>query len=98
MGGYKSGLNVSFLQNHNVGLIICVAKDLEKTFGVKYGNLLSKRRVVLPEIQEVNVGWNDTVSQILDRGELRRILLSIFHCSSNVLVNCAQDVCFGYNH
>ena len=43
MGGMKSAINLDFLRSNEIGLIVCAAKDLEKTFGPKYEKLRKKR-------------------------------------------------------
>ena len=51
MGGFKSAVNLDFLKNHHIGLIICAAKDLAQTFGPKYLRQLEKRSQELPQIK-----------------------------------------------
>ena len=51
MGGFKSAVNLDFLKNHHIGLIICAAKDLAQTFGPKYQRQLEKRSQELPQIK-----------------------------------------------
>ena len=51
MGGFKSAVNLDFLKNHHIGLIICAAKDLAQTFGSKYLRQLEKRSQELPQIK-----------------------------------------------
>ena len=51
MGGFKSAVNLDFLKNHHIGLIICAAKDLAQTFGPKYQRQLEKRNQELPQIK-----------------------------------------------
>ena len=42
MGGMKSAVNLEFLQNNHIKLIICAAKDLGKVFGPKYEKMVEK--------------------------------------------------------
>jgi len=102
MGGFKSAVNLDFLKNHHIGLIICAAKDLAQTFGPKYQRQLEKRSQELPQIKVVTVPWIDTPQQVLDETTFEQALLSIFQCQSNVLVHCAQGksrsgvICIGF--
>ena len=50
MGGYKAAINCEFLRKNEIELVICAAKDLEKTFGPKYQKLVEKRSQTLPQI------------------------------------------------
>ena len=78
MGGFKSAVNLDFLRNHHIGLIICAAKDLAKTFGPKYQKLVEKRSQELSQIKVVTVPWNDTPQQVLDEATFEQSL-GIFH-------------------
>ena len=89
MGGMKSAVNMEFLRNNKISLIVCAAKDLVKTFGPKYEKLLQKRNKEL-DIKVIQVNWEDTINQKLDKEELATILQTMYHCDQSVLVHCAQ--------
>ena len=106
MGGFKSAMNIAFLTENRIGLIVCAAKNLSATFGSKYKKLIEKRRSTLPEINEVTLDWVDSNQQKLDKKELSSVL-SLIHRTMNfdqksVLVHCAQGksrsavVCIAY--
>lgn len=102
MGGFKSAVNLEFLINHDIGMIVCAAKDLAKTFGPKYQRLVEKRNQALPNIHYVQVDWIDHVNQAIDSKVLRNVILAIHQCQNSVLVHCAQGksrsavICIGY--
>ena len=102
MGGFKSAVNLDFLKNHHIELIVCAAKDLDKTFGAKYQRLVEKRSQELSRIRVITVPWIDTPQQVLDQTTFEQTLVSIFQCQSNVLVHCAQGksrsavICIGF--
>ena len=90
MGGMKSAVNLEFLQNNQIKLIICAAKDLGKVFGPKYEKMVEKRNKNIPDLKVVQVDWVDTIDQKLCEEELKKILQTIYQCPFGVLVHCAQ--------
>jgi protein-tyrosine phosphatase len=107
MGGFKSAINIDFLIKENVTVIICAAKDLDKTFGPKYRKQIEKRSQTLPHIQVIQVDWIDTSNQKLDKSQIKDIVMLMQKAlnqsgPSSVLVHCAQGksrsavICISY--
>lgn len=93
LGGYKAANNVKYVEENGVSLIVNTAKGLEETLGPRYSKQIEERRRKLPDLDVLNLGLRDDLTQKLDEEQLRA---TVRHIKSNldrggsVIVHCAQ--------
>ncbi len=95
MGGFKASVNLKFLTESRVKLVVCAAKGLVQTFGSKFKKQIEQRRSALPDIFEISVDWIDSNAQIIETDVLKNIVTKIHTVitrGDSVLVHCAQGI------
>lgn len=98
VGGFKSSLNISFLKEHSIGLIVNAAYLLDRLYppSTKIYQEFEKRRNSkdLEHIEELFVNWLDDPKQVIKSSILKDILNKINDCifekGHSCLVHCAQ--------
>jgi len=94
LGGYKAAVNITWLKQSNVSLIVNTARGLEGILGPKYKRQLDERETECPEIEIYNYLINDDLHQELDKDQIinviNRIKKEMQAEKSSVLVHCAQ--------
>eukprot|EP00092_Neocalanus_flemingeri_P001069 GFUD01001140.1.p1 GENE.GFUD01001140.1~~GFUD01001140.1.p1 ORF type:complete len:223 (+),score=59.39 GFUD01001140.1:123-791(+) len=93
LGGYKAALNVPFLKNNNISLVVDTAKGLENVLGPKYKKMVEKRSEECPEVTIHYLPLNDDLQQTLSIEDLRNVNKSVMEDlekGGSVIVHCAQ--------
>ena len=84
VGGFKSSLNITFLKEHSIGLIVNAAYLLDRLYppSTKIYQEFEKRRSSkeLEHIEELFVNWLDDPKQIIKSSILKDILNKINDC------------------
>ena len=84
VGGFKSALNINFLKEHSIGLIVNAAYLLDRLYPptTKIYQEFEKRRSSkdLEHIEELFVNWLDDPKQIIKSAILKNIIDKIGHC------------------
>ena len=84
VGGFKSSLNISFLKEHSIGLIVNAAYLLDRLYppSTKIYQEFEKRRNSkdLEHIEELFVNWLDDPKQVIKSSILKDILNKINDC------------------
>ena len=96
LGGYKAAVNITWLQQTNIGLVINTARGLEHVLGPRYQQKLVRRQQECPDIEIHDFLLNDDLKQIVDIEELLAVIQKIsdaLETGSSVLVHCAQVYC-----
>ena len=94
VGGFKSSLNIKFLKEHSIGLIVNAAYLLDRLYPptTKIYQEFEKRRNAkdLEHVEELFVNWLDDPKQIIKSSILRDILNKINDCifekGKNILI------------
>jgi len=75
MGGYKPALNVSFLRENRVKLIVNTAPSLAHVMGAAYAKARKKVQMALTtEVEEWEINWTDSQEQVLDADVIKAVL------------------------
>ena len=84
VGGFKSALNISFLKNHSVGLIVNAAYLLDRLYPPKtkiYQEFERRRNSKdLEHVEEMFVNWLDDPKQTIKSSILKNVLSKINEC------------------
>nr|XP_040574762.1 uncharacterized protein LOC121123705 [Lepeophtheirus salmonis] len=79
MGGYKSAINIKFIQDNSIRLIINASGNFENIMGPKYLSELSKRRLD-NMTREIRIDWIDATIQKIKTNELMFCMREINIC------------------
>jgi len=98
VGGFKSALNITFLKNHSVGLIVNAAYLLDRLYPPKtkiYQEFERRRNSKdLEHVEEMFVNWLDDPKQTIKSSILKNVLSKINECifvkGNSCLIHCAQ--------
>ena len=84
VGGFKSALNITFLKNHSVGLIVNAAYLLDRLYPPKtkiYQEFERRRNSKdLEHVEEMFVNWLDDPKQTIKSSILKNVLTKINEC------------------
>merc|ERR1712215_258766 len=93
LGGYKAALNVNFLKQNNLTLVVDTAKGLENVLGPKYKKMVQNRAEQCPQVDVYPLPLQDDLQQVLDIDQLRdvtKVVMEKLETGGAVLVHCAQ--------
>ena len=93
LGGYKAAVNLSWLREARVGLVVDTAGGLGATLGPGYARALRRRSEQLAQLRVVQLQLRDEVGQVLEEEVLRataKEVLGALKGGEAVLVHCAQ--------
>ena len=84
VGGFKSALNINFLKEHSIGLIVNAAYLLERLYPpkTKIYQEFEKRRTSkdLEHVEELFVNWLDDPKQTIKSSILKEVIDKINEC------------------
>jgi len=93
LGGYKAAVNVSWLREERVRLVVDTAGGLETVLGPGYGRAKERRRKECPEVRVITLYLRDDLVQRLEEEELKETVREVVDelgKGGAVLVHCAQ--------
>ena len=93
LGGYKAAVNIKWLRQAGIGLIVNTARGLDQVLGPKYLQNIQRRQTECQDIKIKDYLLTDDLKQKLEVEDLIDVALHIstyLNSGISVLVHCAQ--------